>query len=35
MHDNMLCKLSGLCDGILPFAGSAVAFIALMAVLTL
>lgn len=33
MHENTLCKLSSLCDGILPFFGSAAAFVTLMVLL--
>ncbi len=35
MDESPLCKLSRLCDGILPLAGSAAAFVALLALLAL
>lgn len=34
MDESPLCKLSRLCDGILPLVGSAAAFLALLAIFT-
>lgn len=32
MHTQLLCRLSALCDGLLPLVGAAIAFVALGAV---